>query len=102
MGYFGFSYYEENQDSLKALEIDGGEGCVAPSVETVQDGSYQPLGRQLFIYPKAESLEREEVRTFVEFYIENVDQVAEEALFIPLNDEQKDVLQQQYDELVGS
>ena len=51
MGYFGFSYYTENEGKLKALEVDGGKGCVAPSVETAQDGSYTPLSRPLFIYP---------------------------------------------------
>ena len=52
LGYFGFSYFEENQDKLKALEIDGGDGCVAPSVATAQDGTYKPLSRPLFIYVK--------------------------------------------------
>jgi len=101
MGYFGFSYFEENEDKLKALEIDGGEGCVAPSAEAVQDGSYQPLGRPLFIYPKAESLERPEVKAFVEFYVENIDQIADEALFIPLNEEQKTELQSDLESLSG-
>ncbi len=57
LGYFGFSYFEENQDTLKALEIDGGDGCVAPSVEAAQDGTYKPLSRPLFIYVKTASLE---------------------------------------------
>ena len=57
LGYFGFSYFEENQDKLKALEVDGGDGCVAPSVETAQDGTYKPLSRPLFIYVKKEALE---------------------------------------------
>ncbi len=61
LGYFGFSYYEQNQDKLKAVEIDGGDGCVAPSAETAQDGTYTPLSRPLFIYAKKESLERPEV-----------------------------------------
>ncbi len=101
MGYFGFSYYEANQDTLKALEIDSGSGCIAPSAETVQDGSYAPLGRQLFIYPSAAALERPEVEGFVRFYIENVDEIVEAAAFIGLNDEQKTALQEQFDSLVG-
>jgi phosphate transport system substrate-binding protein len=101
MGYFGFSYYQENQETLKALEIDGGGGCVAPSSDTVTDGSYTPLGRQLFIYPSQEALERPEVEEFVGFYIENVDAIVEAAAFIPLNDEQKSELQEQFDELLG-
>ena len=89
MGYFGFSFFSENEGTLKAFEIDGGEGCVEPSAETVQDGSYTPLGRQLFIYPSAEALKKPHVKEFVEFYIENSDQLAEGAGFIPLTDEQK-------------
>jgi phosphate transport system substrate-binding protein len=101
MGYFGYSYYEENAESLKALEIDGGGGCVAPSAGTVQDGSYAPLGRQLFIYPSAEALERPEVEGFVRFYIENIDEIVQAAGFIGLNDEQKTTLSDQFDALLG-
>jgi phosphate transport system substrate-binding protein len=89
MGYFGFTYYEENQDTLKALEIDGGEGCVAPSPETARDGSYAPLSRPLFIYPKVEALQRPEVGAFVQYYLDNIDSIAETALYIPPSDEQK-------------
>jgi phosphate transport system substrate-binding protein len=88
MGYFGYSFYLENQDQLKALEVDNGEGCVAPSPETTQDGSYAPLGRQLFIYPSAEALQRPEVKAFVEFYIDNASDIAEQAGFIGLTEEQ--------------
>lgn len=87
-GYFGYTYYEENQDTLKALEIDGGEGCVAPSVETARDGSYAPLSRPLFIYVKNDSLERSEVYAFVEYFLTNSIQLAEDALYIPVPDEQ--------------
>ncbi len=89
LGYFGLSYYEQNQDKLKALEIDGGDGCVAPSTETVQSGEYKPLSRPLFIYPSAKALARPEVKAFVEFYIENVDKITEQALYVNLTDEQK-------------
>jgi phosphate transport system substrate-binding protein len=101
MGYFGYSYFAENPETLKALEIDGGSGCVAPSPETAQDGSYSPLGRQLYIYPSAEALERPEVEAFVRFYIENIDEIVEAAGFIGLNDEQKTTLQEQFDTLIG-
>ena len=56
MGYFGYSFYQENEGSLKALEVDGGKGCVAPSAETAQSDEYVPLSRPLFIYPSAEAL----------------------------------------------
>lgn len=92
LGYFGFSYFEENQDKLKALKIDGGKGCVAPSVETAQDGTYTPLARPLFIYPAAKSLSRPEVEDFVEYYVENASKIAEDAQFVPLNEEQSAVL----------
>ena len=88
LGYFGYTYFEENQDSLKAVEIDGGEGCVAPSVETARDGSYAPLSRPLFIYVKNESLHRPEVHGFVEYFLTNSIQLAEDALFIPVPDDQ--------------
>jgi phosphate transport system substrate-binding protein len=88
MGYFGFSFFEENQDTLKALEVDGGDGCVAPSVETVQDGSYTPLGRGLFIYPSKEALTNEAVLAFVEFYVDNQQEITEAAGFIPMTQEQ--------------
>jgi phosphate transport system substrate-binding protein len=88
LGYFGFSYFEENQDTLKALEIDGGDGCVAPSVETAQDGSYKPLSRPLFIYAKNESLQRPEVEAFVEYLLDNETEIAEASKFVPLTDEQ--------------
>jgi phosphate transport system substrate-binding protein len=102
MGYFGYSYYEENAEALKALEVDGGEGCVAPGVDTVQDGSYAPLGRQLFIYPSAQSLqEKPQVEAFVRYYIDNIDEVVEAAGFIALNDEQKAELETKFEGLLG-
>jgi phosphate transport system substrate-binding protein len=89
LGYFGFTYYEENEDSLKALEIDGGEGCVAPSAETAQSGDYAPLARPLFVYVKNESLARPEVQTFLRFYVDNLAEVAETARYIPLPDDKQ-------------
>lgn len=99
LGYFGFSYFEENADKLKALKIDGGEGCVAPSVEAAQDGTYTPLARPLFIYPSAKALQREEVLAFVEYYVENHKAIAEDAQFIPLNSEQETQLEAALDKL---
>ncbi|HEY7456026.1 MAG TPA: PstS family phosphate ABC transporter substrate-binding protein [Solirubrobacterales bacterium] len=88
MGYFGFSYFTENEGSLKALEIDGGKGCVAPSVETAQNDEYVPLSRPLFIYPSGEALEEEVVKEFVDYYLENVNGIAEAVGYIPLTEEQ--------------
>ena len=91
LGYFGFSYFEENQDTLKALEVDGGGGCVVPSIESAQDGSYTPLSRPLFMYVKKSSLaDTEGLADFVRFTLENEQTIAEEAQFVPLNQEQID------------
>jgi phosphate transport system substrate-binding protein len=88
LGYFGFSYFEENQDTLNAVPIDSGNGCVAPSVDTAQAGDYTPLSRPLFIYVKNESLERPEVKAFVQYILSNAQSIAETAQFVPLNEEQ--------------
>ena len=88
LGYFGYTYFEENQDSLKALAIDAGDGCVEPSVETAQSGEYKPLSRPLFIYVKKASLERSEVEDFVTFILDNAREVGEAARFVPATDEQ--------------
>jgi phosphate transport system substrate-binding protein len=69
LGYFGLAYYEENKDKLTAVEVDGGKGCVAPSTETVLNGTYQPLSRPLFVYFSKKEAERPEVKAFVEFYL---------------------------------
>ena len=88
LGYFGFSYFEENQETLKAVEIDGGDGCVAPSVESAQAGDYAPLARPLFVYAKSSALERPEVEDFMRFMLENETSIAEAAQFVPLNETQ--------------
>lgn len=96
LGYFGFTYYEENADRLNAVEIDSGNGCVAPSVETAQDGTYTPLARPLFVYPSNQALTKEPVRAFFDFYVENSASIADGAKFIPLNAEQQATLEEQY------
>ncbi|MQA74264.1 MAG: phosphate ABC transporter substrate-binding protein PstS family protein [Solirubrobacterales bacterium] len=101
MGYFGYSFFEENTDTLKAFEIDGGDGCVAPSVEAVQDGSYTPLGRELFIYPSEEALQNEAVREFVSFYIENQEEITSATGFIPMTEEQVTKSHETVDSLAG-
>jgi phosphate transport system substrate-binding protein len=70
LGYFGYSYYEENQKQLKAIAIDNGSGPVMPSRDTVRSGEYQPLSRPLLIYVNANSLEEKpELRNFIEYYL---------------------------------
>lgn len=82
LGYFGFSYFEENQDSLTALGVDGGDGCVVPSAETITDESY-PLARPLFIYAKKASLDKPEVKGFVRYFLENATALANDQKFVP-------------------
>jgi phosphate transport system substrate-binding protein len=83
-GYFGYSYYQENQDQLKAIAIDNGQGAVAPTVETVRDGSYQPLSRQVYIYVNAAAADKPEVAEFVEFYLTNAETLVPEVGSVPL------------------
>jgi len=102
LGYFGLSYYEENQDSLKIVKVDSGDGCVEPTTATVQDGSYTPLSRPLFIYPSDKLLARPEGLAFVTFYIENSEQIATNALFVPMTAEQRQKALGQVEALAGN
>ncbi len=86
LGYFGFAYYAENQDKLKAVAIDGGNGCVLPSKETINNGTYQPLSRPVFIYVRKDALDRPEVEAFVNFYLENAGALATEVGYVALPD----------------
>lgn len=84
LGYFGYAYYQENQESLKVVAVDGGDGCVTPEPSTIEDGSYKPLSRPLFIYVNAESLEKPEVKAFVTFYMDHGYQLTEEEGYVPV------------------
>ena len=87
-GYFGYTYYEQNADNLKALSIDSGNGCIEPSAETAQAGEYTPLARPLFIYvDNAKYSDNPAVAAYVDFYIENLAEIAEIGQFIALSDE---------------
>jgi phosphate transport system substrate-binding protein len=101
IGYFGYSFFQENQDKLNAVAIDGGDGCVAPSAETIQNGTYKPLGRQIFMYPSKEKMRRPEVREFMRFTVENAPRIAEEAQIIPLTPEQQQQSERKLQQLTG-
>lgn len=101
MGYLGYTYFEENAKRLKAVAIDSGDGCVAPSQQTAQDGSYHPLSRPLFVYVSVSAMSRPQVRAFFDFYVRNDESIALGAKFIPLNDEQKAKLLADYATLVA-
>jgi phosphate transport system substrate-binding protein len=102
IGYFGYSYYEQNQDKLNLVAIDSGDGCVTPSTETIQDGSYAPLGRPIFMYPSDRALERPEVAAFMDFVIENNQAIAEAANVIPLTEEQAAEAAEKISSLAGA
>jgi phosphate transport system substrate-binding protein len=86
LGYFGFSYYEENQDKLRAVQVRNPKTnqCVAPGVKTAQNGSYKPLSRPLFIYAKGSSFRRTEVQAFLDYIFDNEVAIAKRARFVPL------------------
>jgi phosphate transport system substrate-binding protein len=84
LGYFGLAYLEANQALLKGVAVDGGEGCVHPSVETVADGTYAPLSRPLLMYVKTSRAGAPEVDLFVDFYLANVNFLAADVGYVPL------------------
>ena len=88
LGYFGFSYYEQNADSLNLVSVDGGDGCIAPSPETIADGSYAPLSRPIFMYPSTEALAKPEVAAFMQYVVDNYDTIADAALIVPMDETQ--------------
>lgn len=88
LGYFGFSYYEDNIDKLNLVKVDGGGGCVTPSKETIQDGSYKPLSRPLFMYPSSKAIARPEVKGFLDYILANETTVADASKIVPLTPEQ--------------
>jgi phosphate transport system substrate-binding protein len=91
LGYFGLSYYLENEDRLKALAVDGGGDCVEPTVETVQNGSYEPLSRALYVYVSEDSLaDKPAVDPFLTFVLDNEPRLARGAKFVPMTTEQLD------------
>jgi len=91
LGFFGFAYFEENQDKLKLVAVDdedetNGAGPIAPSPETVRDGTYRPLSRPVFIYPKVSALDRPEVLSLVNFYLDQGAALVREVGYVPLTD----------------
>ncbi len=88
MGYFGYAYYKQNKDRVKALKVDNGEGCVKPSLKNAKSGRYQPLSRPLFTYASRSQLTKEPVYEFVEFFIEQSgDSLVSQVGYVPVTDE---------------
>jgi len=99
IGYFGFSYFYNNPDEVTALEIDNGDGCVEPSLDTAASGEYAPLSRSLFTYPSMSSLAEDHIAEFARYFVEqttNEDLVAGDVGYVPLSDDQQ---QEQSDKL---
>lgn len=85
MGYFGFAYYEENQDKLRVLKIDDGKGPIEPTAASIKDKSYSPLSRPLFIYINKAKMDQPQVKAFVKYYIDNAATLSEEVGYVPLD-----------------
>lgn len=84
LGYFGFTYYEADAGRLRPLAVDAGAGCIPPTLQTIADGSYAPLSRQLYLYVNTADLERPEVREFLRFLIDNSADIAQTVGYVPL------------------
>jgi phosphate transport system substrate-binding protein len=102
LGYFGYSYYVENKNRLKVLKVDGGNGCVAPSIATVQNRAYRPLSRPLFIYAKRDSFRKPVVAAFIRYVILNEKRIAQRARFISLTKKQLAKATRQYNTAIDN
>jgi phosphate transport system substrate-binding protein len=101
LGYYGLEYAEQNADKNKKVKVDGGAGCVEPTKETVQSGDYKPLSRPLFIYTSKAEAAKPEVGGFLEFYLQNAIDLADQAQFVPMTEEQQAKSQQALEGLGG-
>ena len=90
LGYFGFAYYSGNKDKLKIVAIKNNDAPVAPSLKTINNGTYSPLSRPIFIYVSKKSVQRPEVAAFVEFYLKNADELSRDVGYVPLQKSQYD------------
>ena len=102
LGYFGFAYYEENADRLKLLGVDGGAGCIQPSVETIETQTYAPLSRPLFIYVSDVGLAKPQVEAFVQFHLQEGAELVRSVGYIPLQPAQYDEELAKVRQLAGS
>jgi phosphate transport system substrate-binding protein len=96
LAFFGFSYYEDNADKLNLVAVDDGNGCVKPSVETIQDGSYKPLSRPLYMYVNTAALaDKPQVKAFIDYAVANADESATTAKIVPMTSEQASKAQEE-------
>lgn len=102
LGYFGFAYYEENRGKLKLVGVDdgsdtNGKGPIVPSPETVTDGSYAPLSRPVFVYAKVKSLEKPDVKSFLDYYLTKGAPLVREVGYIPLSDNEYGLVRSRFE-----
>ncbi|RYD82471.1 MAG: PstS family phosphate ABC transporter substrate-binding protein [Sphingobacteriales bacterium] len=108
LGFFGVAYYNENKDKLKIVPVDdkndaNGKGAITPTDETVQNGTYQPLSRPIFIYVNAKATDRQEVKDFVNYYLENAGELAKEVGYVALPQDVYELAKKRYnDKKTGS
>jgi phosphate transport system substrate-binding protein len=103
LGYFGFSYYEQNADKLNLVAVGAdAASCKKPDAASIQDGSYKPLGRPLFMYPSDKALARPEVKAFMEFVVNNFDAIAKASKIVPMTDAQAKESKTEVDKLAGA
>ena len=107
LGFFGIAYFEENKDKLKVIPVDdqndeNGKGPIFPSIETVKNKTYSPLGRPLFIYVNSTAAKRKEVQAFVDFYLTNGGVLSQEVGYISMTDEEYKAEKSKFDEFVKS
>ena len=100
LGFFGLAYYEENQDKLRLVPVDGGEGCVEPTVETISNGTYSPLSRPLLIYVNSSSVQKPKVVDFVNFYLEEAPSLLKDVGYVPLTPEEYEEQQEKFNAFV--
>lgn len=102
LGFFGLAYYEENKDQLRLVGVNNGTGTVLPSVETVKNGTYAPLSRPVFIYVTDKAAKREEVASFISFYLENASTLVPDVGYIPLPEDEYTKEAQKFSDFAAS
>jgi phosphate transport system substrate-binding protein len=102
LGFFGLAYYEENKDALKLVGVDNGAGAVLPNIETVKTGTYKPLARPVYIYVTDAAAKRNEVVSFVNFYLNNAPTLVSDVGYIPLTPEEYQQEAKKFGEFTGS
>ena len=102
LGFFGVAYYEENKGKLKLLGVDdgkpeNGDGCITPTVQTIENGTYQPLSRPLFIYVKKSAADRNDVKAFVHFFLTQAPTLVKEVGYVPFKTDAYQMVRKRFD-----